>query len=164
VKKAVGIFDMIETVDSISLAEKIDHHCSKIKRTMSVLIEINSGREPQKAGVLPENAEELIREISSLQHLNVQGLMTMGPRFGDPEQARPYFRETRQLFDRLKMQQLPRAAMKILSMGMSNTYKIAIEEGAWFVSEQRSLERGSKSNERPKRATDSARTESHARD
>jgi len=92
VKRAVEIFDMVETVDSISLAEKIDHHCSKIKRTMSVLIEINSGREPQKAGVLPENAEELIREISSLQHLNVQGLMTMGPRFGDPEQARPYFR------------------------------------------------------------------------
>jgi len=133
VKKTVEIFDMIETVDSISLAEKIEHHCSKIKRTMSVLIEINSGREPQKAGVLPEDAEELIREISSLQHLNVQGLMTMGPRFGDPEQARPYFRETRQLFDRLKMQQLPRVEMKILSMGMSNTYKIAIEEGATMI-------------------------------
>jgi pyridoxal phosphate enzyme (YggS family) len=133
VKKAVEIFDMIETVDSISLAEKIDRQCSKIKRTISVLIEVNSGREPQKAGVLPEHAEGLIREISALQYLNVQGLMTMGPRFGDPEQARPYFRETKHLFDRLKVQQLPRVEMKILSMGMSNTYEIAIEEGATMV-------------------------------
>jgi hypothetical protein len=133
VKRAVEIFDMIETVDSFSLAERIDRECAKQERTMPVLIEVNSGREPQKAGVLPEEAESLLREMASLKHITVHGLMTMGPRFGDPEQARPYFRETKKLFERLKTQQLPRIEMRILSMGMSNTYKIAIEEGATMV-------------------------------
>jgi len=133
VKQAVEIFDAIETVDSLRLASEIDKRCAGIGRTMSVLIEINSGREPQKAGVLPEDAEDLLREMASLEHIKVQGLMTMGPQFGDPEEARPYFQKTKKLFDALKTLRLPHVEMRILSMGMSNSYRVAIEEGATMV-------------------------------
>ena len=133
VKVAVEIFDLIETVDSLPLAVEIDKRCSRIGKIMPVLIEINSGREPQKAGVFPEEAEGLIKEITPLKHTRIMGLMTMGPRFGDPEKARPYFVETRRLFEEVQDLELPGVEMKVLSMGMSNTYKIAIEEGATIV-------------------------------
>ncbi len=133
VKKAVRLFDMIETVDSVEIAREIDKRCAQIGKTMPVLIEVNSGREKQKSGVFPEHAEPLIREISNLPHIRVMGMMTMGPRFGDPEEARPYFVETRKLFDRIKKLNLPNAEMKYLSMGMTNSYKIALEEGANIV-------------------------------
>ncbi len=133
VKVAVEIFDLIETVDSLPLAVEIDKRCARIGKIMPVLIEINSGREPQKAGVFPEDAEGLIKEIAPLKHMRVMGLMTMGPRFGDPEDARPYFVETRRLFEEVQDLELPGVEMKCLSMGMSNTYKIAIEEGATIV-------------------------------
>ena len=133
VKKAVAIFDMIETVDSIEIAREIDKRCAQIGKTMPVLIEINSGREKQKAGVYPENAEQLVTEISALKNVRVMGLMTMGPQFGNPEDARPYFIETRRVFDRIKKLNLPHAEMKYLSMGMTNSYQIALEEGANIV-------------------------------
>jgi len=133
VKKAVGIFNMIESVDSIEIAEEIDKRCKQIGKVMPVLVEINSGREEQKSGVLPENAEQLIREISGLHNIRVMGLMTMGPRFGNPEDARPYFVETRKIFDRIKKLDLPNVEMRYLSMGMTNSYKIALEEGANIV-------------------------------
>lgn len=133
VKHAVEIFDMIETVDSMDLARRIERACTALERTMPVLIEINSGREPQKAGVLPEEAEDLLREMSTLKHVRVRGLMTMGPRFGNPEEARPYFKKTKDLFDQLGKENLANAEMRVLSMGMSNTYNIAIEEGANMV-------------------------------
>jgi uncharacterized pyridoxal phosphate-containing UPF0001 family protein len=100
---------------------------------MPVLIEINSGREPQKSGIFPEDAEALIRSVAQFPHLKVLGLMTMGPRFGNPEEARPYFRETKSLFDYLRTLNIPNVEMQYLSMGMSNTYKIALEEGANIV-------------------------------
>ncbi len=132
-KKAAELFDMIETLDSLQLAEELEKHCARLNRVMPVLIEINSGHEPQKSGVLPEAAEALIREVSRFPHLRVYGLMTMGPRFGDPQDARPYFQETKKLFDRFKALKLPNVEMRYLSMGMSNTYKIALEEGANIV-------------------------------
>ena len=79
VKKAAALFDMIETVDSIEIAAEIDKRCSQIGKTMPVLIEINSGREIQKAGVYPENAESLIKAIATMKNIRVMGLMTMGP-------------------------------------------------------------------------------------
>ncbi len=133
VKKAVKLFDMIETVDSIELAEEIDKRCAQIGKVMPVLIEINSGREKQKTGVLPEKAAQLIREVSSLPNLRITGLMTMGPRSGDPEDSRPYFRETKKVFEKIKKLNLPHVEMRYLSMGMTNSYKIAIEEGANMV-------------------------------
>jgi len=132
-KKAVRIFDMIETVDSLKLARAIDKACGNIKKTMSILIEINSGEELQKAGVMPKDAVSLIREISELGNIKVMGLMTMGPFSGDPEDARPYFQKTRELFEEIKKLNLPGVEMKYLSMGMSNSYKIALEERANMV-------------------------------
>ena len=132
-KKAVRVFDMIETVDSVKLAKAIDKACGNIKKTMPILIEINSGEEPQKAGVMPKDAVSLIREISELGNIKVMGLMTMGPFSGDPEDARPYFQKTRELFEEIKKLNLPGVEMKYLSMGMSNSYKIALEERANMV-------------------------------
>jgi len=133
VKKAVKIFDMIETVDSVEIAQEIDKWCEQISKVMPVLVEINSGEEEQKSGVLPPDAERLIREISGLKNIKVMGLMTMGPRFGNPEDSRPYFIKTREIFDRIKKLGLANVGMRYLSMGMTNSYKIAIEEGANIV-------------------------------
>ncbi len=133
VKKAVEIFDMIETVDSFKIAKEIDKKCSYIGKVMDVLIEINSGKEPQKFGAIPEAAEELIKEISSFKNIKIMGLMTMGPRVGNPEAARPYFVETKKIFEKVKALDLRNVKMKYLSMGMSNSYSVAIEEGANMV-------------------------------
>ncbi|MBN1862565.1 MAG: YggS family pyridoxal phosphate-dependent enzyme [Dehalococcoidales bacterium] len=133
VKKAVALFDMIETVDSLELAGEISKRCAQIGKTMPVLIEINSAREGQKWGVFPEDAAELIAEISKLPNLEVVGLMTMGPFLGDPEALRPYFRETKRLFDEIKGLKLAGVSLKYLSMGMTDSYQVAIEEGANLV-------------------------------
>ncbi len=133
VRKAVKLFDMIETVDSYEIAYAIDTECKKISRVMPVLIEINSGKEKQKFGVLPEDAEAVVKQISSLSNISVNGLMTMGPFMGEPEDFRPYFIRTRQLFEKLKEKELPDVEMKYLSMGMTSSYKTAIEEGANMV-------------------------------
>jgi len=132
-KKAVKVFDMIETVDSMKLAKEIDKCCGKIDKIMPILIEINSGEETQKAGVLPDDAIALIQEMSALEHIKIMGLMTMGPFTGDPEDARPYFVKTRGIFEKLKEKNLPNVEMKYLSMGMSNSYRVALEEGANMV-------------------------------
>lgn len=133
VKKAVKLFDMIETVDSVEIAQEIDKWCEQISKVMPVLVEINSGEEEQKSGVLPPDAERLIREISGLKNIKVMGLMTMGPRFGNPEDSRPCFIKTRKIFDRIKKLGLANVEMRYLSMGMTNSYKVAIEEGANIV-------------------------------
>jgi len=132
-QKAVRIFDMIETVDSWRLAVKLDRYCTAFGKIMPVLVEINSGREARKTGVLPEKVDDLVRRLSDLPSIQVQGLMTMGPRFGNPEDARPYFRATRTAFERLATLNLPNVSMRTLSMGMSNSYLVAIEEGANMV-------------------------------
>jgi len=129
-RKMVEVFDMIETVDSWEIAREIDKRCAQIGKMMPILIEINSGREKQKSGVLPEDAEELIREVSALKNVKIMGLMTMGPRFGNTEDSRPYFVVTRTIFERIKQLDLPNVEMRYLSMGMTNSYRIAVEEGA----------------------------------
>ena len=130
VNKAVKIFDMIETVDSIELAKEIDKRCAQIGKIMPVLIEINSGDEKQKYGILPEDAAQLSRDISRFQNIKLMGLMTMGPQFGNPEDSRPYFVKTKKVFDAIDKLDLPNVEMKCLSMGMTNSYKVALEEGA----------------------------------
>jgi len=133
IKKAVRLFDMIETVDSLELAKTIDRESAVMGKVMPVLIEVNSGREPQKSGVLPEDVEVLVKEIAKLEHVKISGLMTMGPRFGNPEGARSYFAGTHRIFQRLKDLKLDGVEMKYLSMGMTNSYKIALEEGANLI-------------------------------
>ncbi|MBW2342834.1 MAG: YggS family pyridoxal phosphate-dependent enzyme [Deltaproteobacteria bacterium] len=132
-KKAVKIFDMIETVDSMKLARAIDKACQNIGKVMQVLIEVNSGEEPQKAGVMPEDGISLVRDMSGLKNIKIMGLMTMGPFAGDPEDARPYFQKTRKLFEEIKALNFPGVDMEYLSMGMSNSYRVALEEGANMV-------------------------------
>lgn len=132
-KKAVRVFDMIETVDSAKLAAAIDKACGNMEKTMPILVEINSGEEPQKAGVMPGDVVSLLREISQLPHTKVMGLMTMGPFTGDPEEARPYFQKTREIFERVNELDIPGVEMRYLSMGMSNSYGVALEEGANVV-------------------------------
>jgi len=129
VKKAVKIFDMIETVDSVKIAAAIDKACAEIAKVMPVLIEVNSGKEKNKSGVLPQDAENLIKNIAGFKNIKPIGLMTMGPLLKNPEDYRPYFKETKKLFDRIKINH----DMQYLSMGMSDSYRIAIQEGANLV-------------------------------
>ena len=133
VKKVIDIFDMIESVDSLRLAKEIERCCERRNKIMPILIEVNSGEEDQKYGVAPDDVAQLIREMSSLNHIKVMGLMTMGPRFGEPEESRPYFRETRKIFEQIKDLHLQNVEMKYLSMGMTNSYEVAIDEGANLV-------------------------------
>ena len=133
VRKVVELFDIVESVDSLRLAQEIDRRLVSLGQVMPVLIEVNSGQEQGKSGVTPQELDGLVRQVGSLSHLQVLGLRTMGPRFGDPEEARPFFRATRLAFERLARAPLPHAEMRFLSMGMSNSYRVAIEEGANMV-------------------------------
>ena len=133
IKKAVEIFDMIQTVDSVEIAKEIDKRCGDIRKIMPILVEINSGKEPNKEGVMPEDAINLIKYISRLRNVKIKGLMTMAPYFDNPEKDRLYFRLTKKLFNEIKSLNIPNVDMEILSMGMSDSYKIAIEEGTNMV-------------------------------
>lgn len=136
INKALPIFDRIQTVESFSKAKHIDKRVEKAgKEMVSVLIEVNSGREESKYGIEPteDSLEELVGKISRLEHLRLEGLMTMGPYTGDPEDARPYFKVTKELFEAGKDYVNDDDRMDILSMGMSNSYRVAVEEGANMV-------------------------------
>ena len=133
VKKAVGIFDMIETIDSMKLCGLVNRACGNINKVMPVLIEINSGEEEQKAGVMPGDAVAIVKEMTALSNIRVMGLMTMGPFSSDPEISRPYFRTTKEIFDLIRKEGIEGVEIKYLSMGMSDSYKVAIEEGANLV-------------------------------
>ena len=100
---------------------------------MPILIEVNSGEEEQKAGILPDGVVPLMEDISALENIRIKGLMTMGPFAGDPEDSRPYFKTTREIFEQVKSMQWTGVEMRWLSMGMSNSYKVALEEGANMV-------------------------------
>jgi pyridoxal phosphate enzyme (YggS family) len=133
INKIIRIFDMIETINSFEMAREVDKRCERIGRIMPILVEVNSGREPQKSGVMPEDVEKVVRQISTLKNVRILGLMTMGPRTGDPEEARPYFKLTKEIFDKIKEMNIQNVNMKYLSMGMSNSYEVAIEEGSNMV-------------------------------
>jgi len=132
-KAAAELFDSIQTVDSLRLAEAIARACRAIGRTMPVLVEINAAREPQKAGVMPEDAVDLLREIATFGELRIEGLMTMGPWVDDAEALRPVFREVRALFERVREARIPSVSMQVLSMGMSDSYTVAVDEGATMI-------------------------------
>jgi pyridoxal phosphate enzyme (YggS family) len=132
-RKAVGLFDMVQTIDSITIARDLDARCAQAGRSMPVLIEINSAREPAKSGVFPEHVEVLVRAVAALPNLRVQGLMTMGPAVDSAEEIRPFLALTRRTFEVVKSLALPGVEMKYLSMGMSDSYQVAISEGANMV-------------------------------
>jgi len=127
---AVELFDMLETLDSVRLARELEKHCAKLGKTLPVLIEINSGREENKHGVLPEDVGALVAALAEFPHIRLQGFMTMGPLTGDPQLARPFFKTTARIFNEYRAKN---DEIRILSMGMSHSYQVAIEEGANLV-------------------------------
>lgn len=136
INKALPIFDMIQTVDSSRILRDIDKRLEKAgKSVIPILLEINSGGEETKSGFLPDFSliKDALLEIEELKHIRIKGLMTMGPALGNPEDARPYFKLTRELFEKLGDIRTVNSEMKILSMGMSNSYRVAIEEGSNMV-------------------------------
>ena len=132
-EEATQLFNSIDSVDSIRLVQELEKRSYQQGKIIPVLMEVNSGREENKSGALPENVEELAFSISHQPHLRLEGLMTMGPRSGDPQESRLYFVETRRLFERLASLNLANTSMRYLSMGMSNSYQIAIQEGANMI-------------------------------
>lgn len=137
VKLIIESVGLIHSLDNMALALEIDKQAGKVGRRVPVLIEINSAREEQKDGILPEEAEEFFLKVRELPNISVAGLMTMGPVCENPEDIRPYFRLTRELFDRLNRTYGFEGG--ILSMGMSDSYRVAIEEGSTLVRVGRKL-------------------------
>jgi len=133
-KMAVRLFDLIHSLDSLRLAEELNRRALEAGRVMDVLVQVNVSGEPTKYGLSPEEVEALVENMASLPGLRLRGLMTIAPIVEDPEQARPYFRRLRQLGDvilsaatDLKLERLE------LSMGMTDDFEIAVEEGATIV-------------------------------
>ncbi|MFA7676774.1 MAG: YggS family pyridoxal phosphate-dependent enzyme [Candidatus Omnitrophota bacterium] len=129
-KIAVRIFDMIETLDSLELAVILDKECEKIGKQLPVLIEVNSAVESQKQGVLANDVEELLKNILRLKYLKPCGLMTMGPNTSSRQDLKNYFGKTKELFFSIARGSLKLRDWRYLSMGMSDSYRIALEQEA----------------------------------
>ncbi len=135
INKALHLFDVFQTIDSLEKARAVNTRAARINKIIPVYIEVNVGEESTKSGMPPEydRIEQLARTIATFDALKIEGLMTMGPFWGDPEELRPYFRQAKKIFDTLVSLHMPNVTMNTLSMGMSNSYGIAIEEGANMV-------------------------------
>ena len=133
VKNVIGKVSMIHSVDSMRLAEQIEKDAGKQGISVNVLLEVNVAAEESKWGFTPEETEGILRQLSSFPHVHVCGLMTSAPITEDPESNRGYFRQLRTLFDSLAALKLPNTDMRVLSMGMTGDYEVAVEEGATMV-------------------------------
>jgi pyridoxal phosphate enzyme (YggS family) len=133
VRTAVGLFRMIQSVDSIGLAGEIDKRCSERGRVMDVLVEVKTAREETKFGVEPEKAIDLMGGISEFSGIAVKGLMTIGTFTDEESEIRSCFRQLRKLGEEVRALRIPGVDMQFLSMGMSSDFKIAIEEGSSMV-------------------------------
>jgi hypothetical protein len=129
-KYAIRLFDMIHSLDSVSLAEELNRRAEQADRMMKVMIEVNLSMEATKFGTDEERVLSLAKRIQNLNHLSLEGLMTMPPYFDSPELSRPYYIALRELKERMAKEGI---TMKELSMGMSNDFEIAVEEGATYV-------------------------------
>ncbi|HLA28709.1 MAG TPA: YggS family pyridoxal phosphate-dependent enzyme [Syntrophales bacterium] len=132
-KYAVKLFDMIHSVDSLELARELDKRSKAMGRVTKVLIEANTGGEKTKSGVPLSQAQDLIIAVAALENISVEGLMTIPPWFPDREKARPYFAALRELKEKIEKADIPRVHMRELSMGMTDDYGVAVEEGATIV-------------------------------
>ncbi|ADE36453.1 YggS family pyridoxal phosphate-dependent enzyme [Methanohalophilus mahii] len=132
VKRAVEYFDVIQSVDSLKVINNIDTRAGDIDKVQRVFLQVNIGNEPQKHGFRLDRIKEVINEIRSLQNIRVEGLMCIPP-FVPAEQTRPYFQKMKALFDEMKQENGGNIDIQELSMGMSNDYMVAIEEGATMV-------------------------------
>ena len=139
VKYIIDKVAMIHSLDSLSLAEEIEKQAAKRGIVMDVLVEINSGMEENKSGIMPEEAEAFCVALSQFSHLNLRGFMTMAPKCEKNEEYREYFRKTSQLCLDIWQKNLHNIGRPILSMGMSDSFEVAIEEGANIVRVGRAL-------------------------
>ena len=130
VKKALEIFEMIQSVDTLKLAEEIDRRAKEKNKIFPILIEVNASGEPTKYGVKPEQTENLIREMQGLENLNIRGLMTVGPTSDDKEKVRQAFRQLREIYEKLERVKMSNLKLEHLSMGMSFDFEEALEEGS----------------------------------
>ena len=133
VKKAVRIFDLIHSVESVTLAKEINKESEKLGKNSRVLVEVNVSGEETKYGLSPEETIPFLCEINNLESIKVEGLMTMMPIVDDPETCRPMFKELRELSERIRDENIQNVEMNILSMGMTQDFEVAIEEGANLV-------------------------------
>jgi len=132
-KYAVDLFEMIHSVDRLSLAKEINRIAEKRSKKVRVLIQVNISGEEAKSGIDPEGVSPLVRKVASMNNLSLEGLMTMPPYFDDPQKARPYFIALRELRDKILGERSENINLKELSMGMSGDFEVAIEEGSTMV-------------------------------
>lgn len=132
-KKAVELFDFIQSVDSQHIAQEISRRASQMGKVMEVLVEINTSGEKSKFGIDPEQALSLVKSISNLEGIKIKGLMTIGLFSDNPEDTRPCFLKLKAIFDQLKSENIPNIEMRYLSIGMTNDFEIAIQEGSNMV-------------------------------
>lgn len=133
VRDAIGTFELIHSVDSVELAQEINRRAGDAGVRQAVLLEVNIAGESSKAGFQPDVLMRDLAALGGLPHLRIQGLMTIPPPTIKPEEARPYFRELRILGERIASEKIPSLVMQELSMGMSQDFEVAIEEGATLV-------------------------------
>ena len=132
-KQAINLFNMIQSVDRISLAKEIDRRAKQSGKRISILVQINISGEATKSGVEQEHAVSLVSGIANLANVKIEGLMTMPPYSADPEYARKYFRSLKHLREEIEGRKFANVSMKELSMGMTNDFEVAIEEGATII-------------------------------
>ena len=132
-KAAVELFDVIESLDSVGLARELEKQGERIGKKVRAFVEVNLAGEESKSGIARGELASLLEAVASLDHLTVEGLMTVPPFRENPEEIRPYFRELRELKAQLNEQRVPNVDLTELSMGMTHDYPVAIEEGATIV-------------------------------
>jgi pyridoxal phosphate enzyme (YggS family) len=132
-KLAARLFDLIHSVDSVNLAQELNRQAKLQGKVLPVLLQVNIGGETTKFGAQEKEVLMLAEKLSEMEAVEVKGLMAMPPFFEDPEASRPYFVELRKLGERLGQQKMPRISTEELSMGMSNDFEVAIEEGATLL-------------------------------
>lgn len=133
VRHVVRFAELIHSVDRLSLLEEIDRRAARIGKVQRVLIELNVAGEESKSGAAPEGLDGIVRAAAGLSHVRIEGLMTMAPLVSDPESVRPVFRQTAAFFDKMSKTTAPNVEMTYLSMGMTDDFEVAIEEGSNMV-------------------------------
>ncbi len=132
-RQAASIFKMIHSIDSKRIADALDREAGRLDRCLDVLVEVNISQEESKFGIKPEETKQLVDLVAQKEHLHIKGLMTMAPYVENQELVRPYFKALSDLFQEIKIEMNLGTQWDTLSMGMSNDYEIAIEEGATMV-------------------------------
>ncbi|MCX5781226.1 MAG: YggS family pyridoxal phosphate-dependent enzyme [Elusimicrobia bacterium] len=131
-KKAVELFDLIQSLDSIELAKEIDKQAQKINKVQDCLLEIKVSEEETKFGLSPDKVQLFLKEVGDLKNIRLRGLMTMAPYFKDPQMTGPYFRKAKEIFNNISSVRIY-PSFDVLSMGMSDDFEVAVEEGSTMV-------------------------------